>query len=100
MVKERIAEMYSLISASRVLVYKLADKLDKNLDVTLDAALAKYFASESLVKVANTALEIFGAYGYSEEYKVARLFRDSKMYQIGEGTSNIMRLIIAKNLLG
>lgn len=100
MIQERIAEMAVLEEASRLLVLNHARRLDRGEQTTLSGAIAKYHASEAAVKVANWAVEVFGSYGYSEEYPVARLFRDAKMYQIGEGTSNIQRIVIAERVLG
>ncbi|MBI2889709.1 MAG: acyl-CoA dehydrogenase family protein [Nitrospirae bacterium] len=100
MVQERIAEMAVLEQATRLLVLDHAARLQRGEPATMSGAIAKYHASEAVVKVANWAVEIFGSYGYSEEYPVARLFRDAKMYQIGEGTSNIQRIVIAERTLG
>jgi len=100
MVKEKIAIMATEIDAARLLVLRHATLLDKGKDAYLSGAMAKLMSSEVCVKAAGIAVEIFGAYGYSEEFRIARIFRDAKMYQIGEGTSNIQKLIIANELLG
>jgi glutaryl-CoA dehydrogenase (non-decarboxylating) len=100
MIQERIAQMVVETEASRLLVWRLASMLDRGKPCTLQGSIAKYMASETAVRAANFAVEIYGAYGYSEDYKVARLYRDAKMYQIGEGTSNIQRMIIASDALG
>jgi glutaryl-CoA dehydrogenase (non-decarboxylating) len=73
---------------------------DQGMRNTLQVSLAKYFAAEAAVAAANTAVKIFGSYGFSTEYPVERLLRDSKSYQIVEGTSNIQKFIIAGYALG
>jgi alkylation response protein AidB-like acyl-CoA dehydrogenase len=65
-----------------------------------EAALAKYVAGEAAVLAAGLAQEVHGSYGYSEEMTVARLYRDAKMYQSGEGTSNVLKLVVANHVLG
>lgn len=100
MVQDKIATMAVEVEAARLLVWKLGDLFDRGEPATQAAAMAKLFASETAVRVAGMAVEIHGGYGYSEEYPVARLFRDAKMYQVGEGTSHVMKLVIAKRVLG
>ena len=67
---------------------------------TIEVSCAKYYAAEVAVKAANQAVKIFGSYGFSTEYPVERFYRDAKSYQIVEGTSNIQKMIIARNALG
>lgn len=100
MVKALIAEMVANIEASRLLVRRAAWRNDNDLPFSREIAIAKYFAGETVVKCAGQAMEIHGGMGYSLEMPVEKYYRDSKLYQIGEGTANIMRLIIAEDALG
>ncbi len=99
--QDLIAQMATEIEASRLLVYKAAWEKDQgNLNNGLDVAQAKYFAGETATRSANYAMRILGAYGYSEEYPVARFYRDTPTYTIVEGSSNICKMIIAMDKLG
>ncbi len=99
--QDMIAQMATEIEASRLLVYKAAWAKDQGqLDNGLDVAMAKYLAGETAVKCANYAMRILGAYGYSTEYPVARLYRDAPTYTMVEGSSNICKWIIALDQLG
>ncbi len=99
--QDLIAQMATDISAARLLVYKAAWEKDQgNLNNGLDVAQAKYFAGETVSRCANNAMRILGAYGYSEEYPVARFYRDTPTYTIVEGSSNICKMIIAMDRLG
>jgi len=100
MVKAIIAEMVSYVEAARLLVRRAAWRNDQDLPFTLEVAIAKYFAGEAAVKCAGYAMEILGGMGYSLEMPVEKYYRDSKLYQTGEGTANIMRLLIADDALG
>ncbi len=100
MVQQKIADMAAGVDAARLLLYRSGFIKDRGRRDTLESAVAKYVASEVAVKSANDAVEIFGGNAYSEEYPVSRLLRDAKLYQIGEGASNIMRRIIAADALG
>jgi glutaryl-CoA dehydrogenase (non-decarboxylating) len=100
MIQEQIAEMYVDIQATRNLVYYAAYLKDKGVKNTLEVSTAKYFAAETAVKATNSAVKIFGSYGYSSEYPVERLLRDAKSFQIVEGTSNIQKIIISSFILG
>jgi len=100
LIKGAIAEMVTLIEAARLMVRRGAWLNDRNVPFTKEIAMAKYFAGEVAVKAAGMAMEIHGGMGYSLDLPVERYFRDSKLYQIGEGTANIMRLIIANDTLG
>jgi glutaryl-CoA dehydrogenase (non-decarboxylating) len=96
-----IAEMATLIEASRLLVYRAATQKDEGFKGNvLETSYAKYYSANAVVQVANWAMEIFGAYGYSAEYPIGRFLRDAKLYQIVEGTSNIHRMIIGMDQLG
>jgi len=100
MVQQKIAEMRAGVEAARLLLYQCGFLKDQGRRDTLESSIAKYFASQVAVAAANDAVEIYGGNGYSEEYPVSRLLRDAKLYQIGEGASNIMRQLIALDALG
>lgn len=100
LVKGVIAEMTASIEAARLLVRQAAWRNDRDLSFTREIAIAKYFAGEVVVKCAGMAMEIHGGMGYSLEMPVEKYYRDSKLYQIGEGTVNIMRLLIGDDALG
>jgi glutaryl-CoA dehydrogenase (non-decarboxylating) len=100
MVKALIAEMVSSTEAARLLVRKAAWLNDNDRPFTREVAIAKFFAGEAAVRCAGQAMEIHGGMGYSLEMPVEKYYRDSKLYQIGEGTANILKLIIADDALG
>jgi hypothetical protein len=88
------------IQAARLLVQRAAHLKDTGGEVTSAAAMAKLYASETAVRVANRAVQVHGGYGYIKDYPVERAYRDAKIATIGEGTSEIQRLVIARRLLG
>jgi acyl-CoA dehydrogenase len=90
--------MATNIEAARLLVWQAASIIDSGERNTKFAAMAKAFAADMAMKVTTDAVQVFGGYGYSEEYPVEKLMRDAKIYQIYEGTSQIQRLIIAKEI--
>jgi butyryl-CoA dehydrogenase len=96
----KIADMATRIDAARLLVYRAAWLKDQGRPFTTEAAMAKLFASEVARDVTNDAVQVHGGYGYIAEYKVERYLRDAKLTEIGEGTSEIQRLVIARNVLG
>ena len=96
----KLAEMATEIQASELLTEKACDAIMASEPVTKLSAMCKLHSSELCVKVANDSVQIFGGYGYMEEYKAARIFRDSRIGTIGGGTSEIMREIIAKSIIG
>jgi glutaryl-CoA dehydrogenase (non-decarboxylating) len=100
MIQEQIAEMYVEEEAARLLVRRAAWNRDQGAKNTIEVSCAKYYAAEVAVRAANTAVKIFGSYGFSTEYPVERFYRDAKSYQIVEGTSNIQKMIIARHALG
>ena len=100
MVKSVIAEMTTQVEAARLLVRRAAWLNDQGLPFSHEIAIAKYFAGEAVVKCAGMAMEVHGGMGYSLEMPVEKFYRDSKLYQVGEGTVNIMRLLIADDALG
>lgn len=94
-----IADMAVEIQAARNLVYQAAYKRDVGERFSLDAAIAKLFAAEIAMKTTKNAIQVFGGYGYSREYPVERLLRDAKIAEIGEGTSEILRMVIGGTVL-
>ena len=96
----KIAEMATKVHASRLLVHQAATLRDEGREHTTESSMAKLFAGESAVEVAMEAIQIHGGYGYIKEYKVERYLRDSKLGTIGEGTSEVQKLVIARELLG
>ena len=98
LIQAKIADMRAAVEASRLLTYRAAWLKDQGRPHTAEAALAKLVASESAVACARDAVQVHGGYGYIEEFPVARLYRDAKVLEIGEGTSEIQRLIIARDL--
>jgi len=95
----KLAEMATEIDAARLLTYKAAYKKDKGEAITIDASSAKLFASEVATKAANEAVQIFGGYGFIKDFPVEKFYRDVKLLTIGEGTSEIQKSIIARELL-
>lgn len=93
-----IADMAMKIEASRLLVHKAAWLLDNNLPNTQLASYSKAFAADSCMQIATDAVQVFGGYGYSKEYPVEKIMRDAKLIQLYEGTSQIQRLVIAKEI--
>ncbi|WP_342528041.1 acyl-CoA dehydrogenase [Chryseomicrobium sp. FSL W7-1435] len=94
----KLADMATAVEASRLLVYNAANLRQLGKPCGQEASMAKLFASKTAVDVAIDAVQVFGGYGYTEEYPVERLFRDSKITEIYEGTSEIQRLVISKHL--
>ena len=94
-----IADMATRIEAARFLVYNAAYKKDRGESYAKEAAMAKMFASETAVEATIKAVQIHGGYGYTKEYTVERLFRDAKITEIYEGTNEIQRLVISRELL-
>ena len=104
-VQFKLADMATEISAARMLVYRAAWLADRSragggaLRFTREASMAKLYASEMAVRVANEAVQVFGGYGFTKDYPVEKFYRDVKLCTIGEGTSEIQRLVIARQLL-
>jgi butyryl-CoA dehydrogenase len=94
-----LADMATSIEAARWLTYSAAWRKDEGLDYEKQAAMAKVFASEACVGVCNKAVQILGGYGYTADYPVERYYREAKLFDIVEGTSEIQRLVIANRLL-
>ncbi|HOI30004.1 MAG TPA: acyl-CoA dehydrogenase family protein [Melioribacteraceae bacterium] len=95
----KLSEMATDIQAARLLAYKAAFLKDSGQDSTMAAVKAKLFASEIAVKAANEAVQIFGGYGFVKDYPVEKFYRDVKLLTIGEGTSEVQRIVLARNLL-
>ena len=96
----KLADMAVKIEASRLLVYRAAWRKDQGLPLKKEAAMGKLFSSEAAMWVTTQAVQVHGGYGYIKDYPVERMFRDAKLCEIGEGTSEIQRLVIARELLG
>jgi len=94
-----LADMATQLEAARWLVYRAAWLKDRGLPHTTEAAMAKLFASEAAERICHKAIQIHGGYGYTTEYPVERYYRDVRLTEIGEGTSEIQRLVIARRLL-
>ena len=95
----KLSDMATQIEAARHLVYYAAWKKDRGLPVIKEAAMAKLFSSETAMMVTAEAIQVLGGYGYIKEYDVERFFRDAKILEIGEGTSEIQRMISARELI-
>lgn len=95
----KLADMATQIEAAEMLVMQAADLKNRHQPVTKQAAMAKYYASEVAVKVANEAVQVFGGYGYTKDFPVEKYYRDAKLCTIGEGTSEIQKIVIAREAL-
>jgi alkylation response protein AidB-like acyl-CoA dehydrogenase len=95
----KLADMATEIQAAELLTLKACDLKNRGENVTKTSAMAKYYASEVAVKVANDAVQIFGGYGYTKDFPVEKFYRDAKLCTIGEGTSEIQKLVIAREVL-
>nr|WP_315422721.1 acyl-CoA dehydrogenase [uncultured Pedobacter sp.] len=95
----KLADMATEIEAAELLIRQAADLKNRHLPMTKESAMAKYFASEVSVRVATEAVQIFGGYGYTKDFPVEKFYRDSKLCTIGEGTSEIQKIVIAREIL-
>ncbi|MDE0772152.1 MAG: acyl-CoA dehydrogenase family protein [Salibacteraceae bacterium] len=95
----KLADMATEIEASELLILQAGDMKNKGKKMTKESAFAKYFASEVCVRVSTEAVQIFGGYGYTKDFPVEKFYRDSKLCTIGEGTSEIQKLVIAREIL-
>ena len=95
----KLADMATEIEAAELLTQQAADKKMAGIPMTREAAMAKYYSSEVAVKVSNDAVQIFGGYGYTKDFPVEKYYRDSKLCTIGEGTSEIQKIVIAREVL-
>ena len=95
----KLADMATKIEAARLLIHQAADLKNKHKPMTKESAMAKLYASEIAVEVANDAVQIFGGYGYIKDFPVEKFYRDAKLCTIGEGTSEIQKLVISRAIL-
>jgi len=95
----KLADMATKIQAAELLIRKSAYLKNEHKPMTTESAMAKYYASEICVQIATDAIQIFGGYGYTKDFPVEKFFRDSKLCTIGEGTSEIQKLVISRNIL-
>ena len=95
----KLADMATRIEAAELLTYQAADLKMRHLPMTKESAMAKYYASEVCVWAATEAIQIFGGYGYTKDFPVEKFYRDSKLCTIGEGTSEIQKLVISRSVL-
>ncbi len=98
-IQHKLVDMATAIDASRLLTYRAAWMLDHGKRVTRESAMAKLFSSEAAVRIADEAVQIYGGYGFIKDYPVEKFYRDVKLCTIGEGTSEIQRMVIARQLL-
>ncbi|MGB0166727.1 MAG: acyl-CoA dehydrogenase family protein, partial [Luteibaculum sp.] len=95
----KLADMATKIEAAELLTMQAADLKNRGEKMTKESAFAKYYASEVAVECATEGVQIFGGYGYTKEYPVEKFYRDSKLCTIGEGTSEIQKLVISREIL-
>jgi alkylation response protein AidB-like acyl-CoA dehydrogenase len=95
----KLADIATRIEAASLLTYRAGDCKDRGLEVTRESAMAKLFASEVAVDAANEGVQIFGGYGYTKDYPAEKYYRDAKLCTIGEGTSEIQKLVISRSIL-
>jgi alkylation response protein AidB-like acyl-CoA dehydrogenase len=100
LVQEMLADMAVSTDAARLLVWRVADLIDRGLPFSTEASMAKLFASENSVNAANLAIQVFGGYGYLDEYPVAKYLRDARVMTLYEGTSQVQKLLIGRSLTG
>ena len=96
----KLADMYQKIETSRLLVLKAAWESDKGIDPTLNASISKFYATEACIEVVDEALQILGGYGYTKMFPVEKLYRDTRLLRIYEGTSEIQRMVVAGAVMG
>jgi alkylation response protein AidB-like acyl-CoA dehydrogenase len=95
----KLSDMATEIEAAELLTFLAADRKNKGLKMTKEGAFAKYYASEVCVRAGNEAVQIFGGYGYTKDFPAEKYYRDSKLCTIGEGTSEIQKMVIAREIL-
>ena len=98
LIQAKLADMVTQTEAARALLYRAVLRLDHGKATVQDAAVTKLFASEMATKVCLEAIQVHGGYGYLRDYNVERYMRDAKLCEIGEGTSEILRVIIARGV--
>jgi alkylation response protein AidB-like acyl-CoA dehydrogenase len=100
LVQELIADIAVDVAAARLLTWRVADLIDRGLPFATESSVAKLYASEAAVRSANNALQVFGGYGYVDEYPVGKLVRDARVMTLYEGTSQIQKLLIGRSVTG
>jgi alkylation response protein AidB-like acyl-CoA dehydrogenase len=95
----KLADMATEIEAAELLILQACDLKERKKPMTKESAMAKYYASEVSVRVANDAVQVFGGYGYTKDFPVEKFYRDAKLSTIGEGTSEIQKLVISREVL-
>lgn len=100
LVQELLSDIAVDVSAARLLTWQVADHIDRGLPFAAESSVAKLFASEAAVRAANNALQVFGGYGYVDEFPVGKLLRDARVMTLYEGTSQIHKLLIGRSLTG
>ena len=95
----KLADLATEINAAELLTLQAGDKKNRGVAMTKEAAMAKYYASEVAVKAGTEAVQIFGGYGYTKDFPAEKYYRDSKLCTIGEGTSEIQKIVIAREIL-
>jgi alkylation response protein AidB-like acyl-CoA dehydrogenase len=100
LVQQLIADIAVETQAARLLVWRVADLIDRHQPFATEASMAKLYASEMAVRASNNALQVFGGYGYIDEFVVGKYLRDARVTTVYEGTSQIQRLIIGRDLTG
>jgi alkylation response protein AidB-like acyl-CoA dehydrogenase len=95
----KLADMATKIEVAEMLVMQAADKKNRGERMSKESAMAKYYASEISVQISTDAVQIFGGYGYTKDFPVEKFYRDSKLCTIGEGTSEIQKLVISRDIL-
>jgi alkylation response protein AidB-like acyl-CoA dehydrogenase len=95
----KLADMATEIEAAELLILQACDLKERKKPMTKESAMAKYYASEVSVRVANDAVQVFGGYGYTKDFPVEKFYRDAKLCTIGEGTSEIQKLVISREVL-
>ena len=100
LIQEMLADMLVEVEAARLLVWRAAALKDKGQRNTIEAAIAKYVASEAAVKCANLAIQVHGGYGYIDEFPVGKYLRDARVTTLYEGTSQVQKLLLGRHLTG
>jgi alkylation response protein AidB-like acyl-CoA dehydrogenase len=95
----KLADMATKIEVAENLILQASDMKNRGVKMTKESAMAKYYASEVAVQVSTDAVQIFGGYGYTKDFPVEKFYRDSKLCTIGEGTSEIQKLVISRDIL-
>jgi alkylation response protein AidB-like acyl-CoA dehydrogenase len=99
-IQEYLADMATQVEAARLLIYRASGLRDKGLEYRTESAMAKLYASKIAVDAARIGVQIHGAYGYSKSYPIERYYRDAKITEIYEGTSEAQRIVISRGLMG